>query len=229
VLKEDGSPASCILPLKCEEVNVFHPSGRYFASGKDVWSLNDDYTATALILTLPSPPSDCVILAFHPSGRYLATGEVQKNGVTKENKRGESQSFITKLWAVKEDYSAASCVSTLPPETEYPSVHRLYNIYGLSSLHAAFHPSGRYLVTGHHRLRMWALKDDCSEATYVSSFGPMGDNNRRCSDEYEHSITHMAFHPSWLYLVTSTATGKYKLPQGTRIICVHIQVDNYGR
>ena len=88
MLKEDGSPASCILPLKCRGVKAFHPSGRYFASGRDVWSLNDDCTAAALIVTLPSLPSDCVILAFHPSGRYLATGEVQKNGVTKKNEQG---------------------------------------------------------------------------------------------------------------------------------------------
>jgi hypothetical protein len=214
VLKEDGSPASCILPLKCSGVDAFHPSGRYFASGRDVWSLNEDFTAAALVVTLPSPSSDCVILAFHPSGRYLATGEVQENGVTEENKRGaESQSFITKLWALNEDCSAASCVSTLPPQTEYPATqYRLFNC-GLSTLHAAFHPSGRYLATGHHKLRMWALKDDCSAATYVPSFGLMGDNNiqsGRMSCEYEHSIYHMAFHPSWLYLVTSTGTSKYK-------------------
>ena len=217
MLKEDGSPASCILPLKCRGVNAFHPSGRYFASGRDVWSLNDDYTAAALILTLPSPPSDdddddddCVILAFHPSGRYLATGEVQKNGVTKENDRGESQSFITKLWALNEDYSAASCVSTLPPQTEYPATqYRIFNC-SLSTLHAAFHPSGRYLATGHHKLRMWALKDDCSAATYVPSFGRMDDGKCGPFRDHEHSIDHMAFHPSWLYLVTSTATRKYK-------------------
>ena len=65
---------------------------------RDVWSFNEEFTgAAALVATLPSPPSDCVILAFHSSGRYLATGEVRKNGVTKENNRGESQSFITKL------------------------------------------------------------------------------------------------------------------------------------
>ena len=55
---------------------------------------------------------------------------------------------------------------------------------------------------------MWALKDDCSAATYVPSFGRMADG-RKC-DEHEHSIYHMAFHPSWLYLVTSTATRKCK-------------------
>jgi WD40 repeat protein len=174
--------------------------------------LKEDFTAAALVVTLPSPPSNCVILAFHPSGRHVATGEVQKNGVTKENdplERGISQSFITKLWVLNEDYTAASCLTTLPPQTEYPATQaRLYNC-GLGTLHAAFHPSGRFLATGHHQLRMWALKDDCSAATHVSTFGRMNDGRRGICDN-EHSIAHMAFHPSWLYLVTSTATRKYK-------------------
>ena len=166
-----------------------------------------------MLVTLPSLPSDCVILAFHPSGRYLATGEVQENGVTKRNDQGESQSFITKLWALTEACSAASCVSTLPPQTEHPATQcRMFNCR-LHTLHAAFHPSGRYLAAGHHKLRMWALKDDCSAATCVPSFGRMADG--RTYDEYEHSIYHMAFHPSWLYLVTSTATRKCKYTQAT--------------
>jgi hypothetical protein len=94
-LKEDGSPASCILYLKCRGVNAFHPSGRSFASDRDVWSFNEDFTAAALVVTLPSPPSDCVILAFHPSGRYLATGKRER--CNKKKRPGDT------LWALNED------------------------------------------------------------------------------------------------------------------------------
>jgi WD40 repeat protein len=57
VLKEDGSPASCILPLKCCGVNAFHPSGRYLATGSfdrsvKLWALNEDCSAETCVLTL---------------------------------------------------------------------------------------------------------------------------------------------------------------------------------
>jgi WD40 repeat protein len=168
-------------------VHAFHPSGRYFASGMDLWAVNEGFSAATLLVTLPSATSVSGILAFHPSGRYLATAEVQINVI---NGKAESKPYITKLWALKEDCGAATCVLVLPQETER-NPYGWLNPCGLHSLRASFHPSGRYLATGHHSLKIWALKDDCSDATPV------------CVTCVDH-ITHMAFHPSWLYLVITT-------------------------
>ena len=187
-LNRDCSPASCVLPLECV-VRAFHPSGRYFTSGMDLWAVNEGFSAATLLVTLPSATSASGILAFHPSGRYLATAEVQKNVI---NGKAELL-YITKLWVLKEDCGAATCVLVLPPETEV-NPYGSWSAGSLHSLRASFHPSGRHLATGHHNLKMWALKDDCSEAT------PLWHVSSGSSDH----ITHMAFHPSRLYLVITT-------------------------